>query len=291
MNENLKFKDYVYITYIGVMPFLLLMLSLKFFANEKFIFNDTIFWGIIIILSLVFVLSFIISLLYTMEHILNLQRGFIRKTIHFVLLILFNVIYIPFYYGIYMVNEKALGLFMPIVNIGTIVLFYFASNSYILDYFKNLDEKNIVVNTNYTYLSKDGLFTIDVTKDYSCNKDMGEYVIACDRSGDDSFLGVYSYNYNDYSMGQLDDIDNFHLEQTKEYITEASFEYLEEVIDDVVVLSYSDMVILYKSIDYDIDNDDNYDYRLIVIKEVLREDDVLLNFNELIDSIEFVGNK
>ena len=289
MNEDLKFKDYVYITYIGVMPFLLLMLSLKFFANEKFIFNDTIFWILIIILSIVFVLSFIISLLYTIEHILNLQYGFVRKSIHLILLFIFNMVYIPFYYGIYMVIEKALGLFMPFVNIGTIVLFFFASNNYILDYFKKLDAKNILVNTNYTYLSKNDLFNIKVTKDYSCNKDMGEYVISCDKEEDDSFLGIYSYSYKDYSMGQLDDIYYFHLEQTKDYIKEADYEYTEELGDKIVVLKYSDMVVLYKGIDCDIDNDGNYDYRLIIIKEVPEHDDVIKEFDELVNSIEFVG--
>ena len=64
---ELRFKDYVYMTFITTTPFLFLLLSLKFFANKNFIMNDIVFWILISILIFVFVLSLIISLLYTIN--------------------------------------------------------------------------------------------------------------------------------------------------------------------------------------------------------------------------------
>lgn len=286
---ELKFKDYVYITFISVTPFLLLLLSLKFYFSDKFVLNEVIYWILIIILFFISIITLITTLFYTINHILNEQNTIFKKIIHFILLIVFNVVYIPFYYGFYLVNEKLLGIIMPIVNIGVIVLFSFASNQYILDYFRQLDSKNFFLPTDTTYLSKNNLFTIDVTFDYVCNDEMGDYVVACDNHNDDSFLGVYSYEYSKYSLGQLDDMYYFHLNQTKEYIENALYDYEEFIDDDMVILTYNeDICVLFKSIDYDVDNDNNYDYRLIVIKEVSYYPDMINDFNSLVNSIQFV---
>lgn len=285
---ELRFKDYVYMTFITTTPFLFLLLSLKFFANKNFIMNDVVFWILISILIFIFVLSLIISLLYTINDINNNQKGF-KKFIHIILLFVFNIVYIPLYYGLFMVKEKFIGLLLPLVSIGTIVLFYFASNNYILNYLKKLDDKNISVSTTFKYLSNNKLFTINVTKDYRCNNDLGDYVVSCDNNSDDSFIGIYSYNYTEYTPAQLDDIYNFHLEQTKEYINEAGYEYEEIIVEELVILKYDNMNVLYMGIDYDTNNDLINDYRLIVIKEVLDYENVINDFNKLLNSIEFIG--
>ena len=80
-------------------------------------------------------------------------------------------------------------------------------------------------------------------------------------------------------------------ETVKEYINEAGYEYEEIIIEELVILKYDNMNVLYMGIDYDIDNDDVNDYRLIIIKEVLDYENVVSDFNELVNSIEFVGNK
>lgn len=286
---ELKFRDYIYLIFITITPFLFILLSLKLFANQNLIMNNSIFWLLISILILIFIITLIISLMYTINHINNQKKG-LKKIIHIILLFIFNIVYIPFYYGLFIAKEKFIGLLLPVINMGTIIVFSFASSFCMLNYFKRLDEKNIIVSNDISYLSTNNLFTINVTSNYRCNNDLGNYVVACDNDADDSFLGIYSYNYGDYTSSQLDDIYNFHLEQTQEYIYEAGFIYEEIIVEELVILKYDNMSVLYMGIDYDIDNDLINDYRLIIIKEVPNNENIVSDFNELINSIEFVGN-
>lgn len=285
---QLKFRDYSFITFISLFPFILLLLSLKFSFSDKFLIGGTIFWILIIILTFIFVLSFIISLFYTLDHIIYKQDKF--KVIHLILLVIFSLIYVPFYYSFFMINEKSIGVFVPLINILLITFFGFSIKNMYLSYSLNLDKENILIKDDFTYLSKDELFTIETSIDYSCDKTLGEYVVSCDNKLDDSFIGIYNYDYQDYSMGQLDEIYRFHLNQSKTYIKDAGYEYIESLDEDIDILTYNnDMCVLMKKIDYDINNDNEYDYRLIIIKEVLYNENMINDFNNLINSIQFVG--
>ena len=287
---ELKPRDYVFISLISIFPFLLILLSFKFYFQSKFILNNTIFWILISVLGVIFIVSFIICLFYTLDHIIYKQKILWKKIIHFMMLFFFNIIYIPFYYGNYFIKEKLLGYFVPIINIIVLVFFSFACNSYILKYFEKLDKEKIVLNSNFTYLSNDGLFTIDVLEGYTCDKTLGDYVVACDNINDDSFLGVYSYNYQDYSLVQLDEVYLFHIEQTINYITDAGYSYEIMEDDDKVIFVYNEnMCIIVKKSDYDINYDKVNDYRLVIIKEVSYHDNMIDDFNNLINSIRFVG--
>jgi len=284
---KLKFRDYIFVVFISVFPFLLLLISLRFTFYDKFVLNNTLFWILIIILSFIALISLIISLFYVLDHIIYYQKKF--KFIHLILLFIFNLIYVPFYYGNYMVNEKLLAYFTPLFNIFVIFFFGFTINNSFLDYSQKLDDKNILFTNKFTYLSKDELFTINIDRDYTCKRDMGDYVIACDNNNDDSFLGIYSYKYSKYSLGQLDQVFKFHLNQTKNYISEAGFDFSEVIVNDITILSYDDMDILLTYIDYDINFDGFNDYRLILFKEVLSNEKELDEFNNFISSIRFVS--
>lgn len=287
---KLNFRDYSFISFIALFPFILLLVSLKFSFPDKFLISGYVFWILIIILSMVFILSFIISLFYTLDHIIYKQKKVTFKIIHLILLFLFNLIYVPFYYAFFINDEKIIGIFVPLINIFLIVFFSFSVKNLYLSYSLKLDKDTILIKDDFTYISKDGLFSIETSIDYSCDKTLGDYVVSCDNKLDDSFIGIYNYNYQNYSMGQLDEIYRFHLNQSKTYIKEAGFIYKEEITNDIDILTYNnDMCVLMKKIDYDINNDHEYDYRLVIIKEVLYNENMINDFNNLINSIQFVG--
>ena len=83
----------------------------------------------------------------------------------------------------------------------------------------------------------------------------------------------------------------FHIDQTKNYIIEAGYEFNEEVIDDTIRLSYTNNMEVYlKYIEYDLDNDNVNDISLVIIYELTTNEDNINKFNKLVNSIKVNEN-
>ena len=83
----------------------------------------------------------------------------------------------------------------------------------------------------------------------------------------------------------------FHIDQTKNYIVEAGYEFNEEVIDDAIRLSYTNNMEVYlKYIEYDLDNDNVNDISLVIIYELTTNEDNINKFNKLVNSIKVNEN-
>lgn len=289
---NLKLKDYLIVTTISLTPFLFLLIVFKYYFSDKIVIDDKIFLILIILCTIILIITFIFSLFYILEDIHFKKEKLSKKIIQFTNTILFNLLYLPVYYIKNSLNKNIFyGLTFVILDILLISLSFNIFENKFLNYMSELDKKNIVISEKYYYRDKNNLFRIKIDTKYVCNNDLGDYKIACDNQNDDSFIGIYSYNYQEYTPAQLNEVDNFHLLQTESYIKEAGYEYSIIEDNDLKVIMYDeDMSVFYKAIDYDINNDQINDYHLIVIKEVLYTDNAIIEFNELINNIEFNKN-
>lgn len=289
---NLKLKDYLIVTTISLTPFLFLLIVFKYYFSDKIVIDDKIFLILIILCTIILIITFIFSLFYVLEDIHFKKEKLSKKIIQFTNTILFNLLYLPVYYIKNSLNKNIFyGLTFVILDILLISLSFNIFENKFLNYMSELDKKNIVISEKYYYRDKNNLFRIKIDTKYVCNNDLGDYKIACDNQNDDSFIGIYSYNYQEYTPAQLNEVDNFHLLQTESYIKEAGYEYSIIEDNDLKVIMYDeDMSVFYKVIDYDINNDQINDYHLIVIKEVLYTDNAIIEFNELINNIEFNKN-
>ena len=185
-------KNYNYILTIMLYPFLLLLE----FLMLKGILKSNLYLYLILIMFLIFVPSFIMSLYNASEEILSSKRKW-----RIILLIFFSFIYLPIYYTKYVAKEeKYLGVILCILSL---ILSYFT-----YDYFNKWSTRilnsfyrdSYAVSSNFTYITSDGLFAIDISNDFRCkNSDIGDYVISCDKEDDDSFIGIYRYNVTDDS--------------------------------------------------------------------------------------------
>ena len=147
-------------------------------------------------------------------------------------------------------------------------------------------KKNIVVlESDFNYADRDNIYTIHVNKNYTCRHDLGEYSIACDNYNDDSFIGIYNYIKDDFSEAEIDNIYEFHINQAINYIEEKNYKYDIEEINDIVVISYNNMNVLLKQVNYY--SHDKY-YSLVVMKEVLSKENNLNEFQNMVDSIQFL---
>ena len=273
----MKLKESSFITAIALLPFIFLLSILKLQGVLKGGLYNFLLVGMII----VFTITFIFSLFFALDEIKNSDDK--KRLIFF---ILFPFIYLPIYYTKHVYqNERYLGYGISLANIMLIVSFYVVVKGFVYDYTAELNHKNIKARENYVYVDKNNLFSINVNNNYTCNKDLGDYVIACDNKDDDSFLGVYSYKKKSFSKGTLDDIKNYHIEQTVKYIKEYETVDNIEEINDLTVISYSNMKVLIKQVLY---NNDNTSYCLVIIKEVNKDNFDIINVEKTIQDIVFL---
>ena len=273
----MKLKESSFITAIALLPFIFLLSILKLQGVLKGGLYNFLLVGMII----VFTITFIFSLFFALDEIRNSDN---KKRLIF--LILFPFIYLPIYYTKHVYqNERYLGYGISLANIMLIVSFFVVVKGFVYDYMIELNHKNFKVRDTYAYVDKNNLFTINVNNNYTCNKDLGDYVIACENKDDDSFLGVYSYQKKSFSKGALDDIKNYHIEQTINYIKEnENVDNIEE-INDLTVISYSNMKVIIKEVLY---NKNNTSYCLVVIKEVNENNFDIINFEKSVQDIVFL---
>lgn len=267
-----------YVLTLLLMPFSLIifiLISIEFLKSKFYHY-------LFIIMFVICIISFIISLFYTVDGIIKSSN---KKRLIF--LIIFPFFYLPVYYTKYISkNEKVLGYFLCIFLLLLNVTTFFCLKKNILDYSKELDHKNIVLKNKYDYYAKNYLFSIDVNKNYSCNNDLGDYVIACDNSQDDSFLGIYSYKKSDNDI-DFDSLYKFHIDQSIGYIEENGYDYNIEYLSDMIKLNYLDnqMSVIISKKYYQNEEDE---FLLVIIKEVQNDYQNVIEFEKIIETINFL---
>ena len=271
-------KDNIFITTIILFPFILLFYILRFTDFLK----SNLYYYIIIVLSLIFIFCFIETLFFMLDDIIKSNK---RGRIIFVFLIPF--IYIPIYYFKNISsNDKYLSIFISILNISLIIGFFFSFKGVFTNYI-NLNNKNkIVLKDTFEYADKSNKFTIKINKDYRCDSKLEGYVIACDNLINDSFIGIYSYEDNNFNQGKIDDILSFHFEKILNVIKENNYESNIEYLDNLVRISYNDMVILLTQRNYFFKDNG---YSLIIISESKDYPDNIKDFENVIETIEFIS--
>ena len=272
-------KNYNYILTIILYPFILV---LSYLILDNYL-HSSFYLYLDLLMIIVFIPSFIMSLYNALEEILSSKKKW-----RVILLILFSYFYLPIYYTKYISkSEKYLG---SIITILGIVLSYYTFSKFndrLFEFLTNAFKNNVIINENYIYISADKKFTMNVSKDFRCNRnDIGDYVIYCDRLDDDSFIGVYSYEINDYNEEDILDILNFHINQSEEYIKESGYISDLEKKDDILEINYNNMVILLTQRIY-VANDNQYS--LVIIKEMPKELEDIQEFQKMIETIYFLN--
>lgn len=271
-------KNYNYMLTIMLYPFIMVLSYLKL-TN---ILKSNIYTTLIVIMLLIFIPSFIMSLYSASEEILKSKN---KKRI--VLLIVLSIFYLPIYYTKYVYKEeKYLGYFLSVISIIlTIITFNISCNS-LKKYFLNIYEKRYAIKENYIYNSVNKLFSIEIDSSFRCNeKDLGDYVVSCDRLNDDSFIGIYSYDISLEDESEIEEKLEFHINQTIDYIKEKGYEYRISN-DDIVKIEYNNNAVLITQKNYIVEDNK---YSLIILKEIPREYINLEEYQKMIDSITFLN--
>ena len=271
-------KDNIFIITIILFPFILSLLILRFIDFLK----DKIYDYIIIILSLIFIFCFIETLFFILDEIIHSNN---KKRIAFVVFIPF--IYIPIYYfKNFSSTDKYLSIFISLLNVFLITGFYYSFRDALSKYFILSNKDKIVLKDTFKYSDKNNNFTIRINENYRCNNDIEGYVIACDNIKNDSFIGIYSYEDNNFTQGKLDDILSFHFEEILNVIKENNYDGNIEYLDNYVKISYNDMVVLLTQRNYFFKDSG---YSLIIIKESRDYSDNIKDFENVIETIEFIS--
>lgn len=272
----MRLRNNSYLYCILMFPFIIvlwILIMLNILKSNVYLISN-------IILSFVYIYFLVICLFCTVSDIMNSNHKW-----HLVLLIFFPFIYLPIFYG-KEVSLKDLSMckIVSVINIILLILFSGVFNKHYYNYLVNGYSSMIKIDDNYTHADKRNLFTIDVDKNFVCNNDLGEYDLTCEDNNNDSFIGVYLYERDNYSKSDLKDILDFHLEQTLSYIKENNYEYRLQN-GKYTVIKYDDMTIYLKGNVY---QDEETVYYLIIVKETKTYQDNQKDFDKLISSIKFI---
>ncbi len=271
-------KENIFITTIILFPFILLLLILRIINFLK----SDFYYYIIIILSLIFIFCFIETLFFMLDDIINSNN---KKRI--ILVIFIPLIYIPIYYFKNISSsDKYLSIFISLLNISLIIGFYFSFRNAFSNYIILNNKNKIVLKEVFKYSDKNNIFSIRINKDYRCDSKLEGYAIACDNIKNDSFIGIYSYEDNNFNQGKLDDILSFHFEEVLSVIKENNFESSIEYLDNYVKIKYNDMAVLLTHRNYFFKDNG---YSLIIIKESKDYPDNIKDFENVIETIEFIS--
>jgi len=274
----MRLKDYNYILTIVLFPFIMGLLFLKL-SNSLM---GDFYTFLIISMIIVFIPSFIMSLYSALDEILHSNKKW-----RIILLILFSIIYLPIYYTRYVSKGEILfGIMIVILDLIFSYLTYQTFNKKLYNYLLKYYRQTFAISENYVYIAKNGLFKLNVSRDYRCDNNMGDYVVSCDNLEDDSFLGIYSYDVSDYEDEDINDIMDYHINQILNYISEDGYEADIDYANDIVVINYQKMTILLSQNNYFF-NDKKYS--LIIMKELKSELSNLLDYQKIIESIKFLN--
>ena len=277
---ELKWKDYINIATVALAPFILLLVVIKSYFSKYLVLSNKIFWIFTIIMIIIWFICYVISLFYNMEEIRTSNDKTLIKVLKYILVIIGNLFYISFRY-LYKI-EKISSVFVPILDITLLLLLINPFEKVMINYFDEINYKDIIINPNIDYYDKDYLFRIRLNSNYSCLNDLGEYKISCEKN-DDSFIGIYNYKASEVDSANFNDIYEFHVDQSISYILEEGITYQKDNIDSIDIITYNDMYILISRRVYKTLNDH---YMLIFIYEGTGEYN-LDSYNNLLDTIVF----
>ena len=123
---NLKFRDYIYIIYMSLLPFTLTLIILR--LNNIGLFTSKLYYYVILLSTVITIISFVWILLYTLDDVIYKDEFMPIKNIKLTLLGIFSIFYIPIHY-IY--NNYKKYSFLSVLLIGIfITAFYFSINSF-----------------------------------------------------------------------------------------------------------------------------------------------------------------
>ena len=271
-------KENVFIITILLLPFILLLMILKF-TN---VLTDYFYNYIIIISILFYLFMFIESLFFMLDDIINS-----KKKLRIILVILIPLIYIPiFYLKNISRDDKYLSYIIFFLNIGLITGVYFCFKKSLTNYYIENEAEKIIIKETFDYSSKNNEFTIKINSDYICDNTLDGYVIACDNNSNDSFIGIYSYKDNNFSQGKLDDIMSFHFEEILRVINENNYESNIEYLDNYVKINYNNMSVLLTQRNYFFTNTG---YSLIIIMEASENEENIKDLENVIETIQFLN--
>ena len=265
-----------YVLTIILYPFMLLVGYL--WLNKAIDNKYTIF--LVLAMFTIFVPSFIMTLYGVSEEIFASKRKW-----RIVFLLLFSVFYLPIYYTNNISKERVFGIFVLLIDLIASFYFYNTARNKLASFFNSIYENSVIINDHLTYTSVNKLFSFSVDNSYRCVSNMGDYVVSCDRNIDDSFIGIYSYDITDMSEEEINDLFEFHLNQTISYIEESLYTPEVDNNGEVTIINYNDMSILFTQRNYLLE--ENYSYSLIIIKELPKEDLDFIEFQKMIESITF----
>ncbi len=270
-------KNYNYAVTIILYPFLITLSYLKLSHYLK----SELYTYLILALLIIFIPSFIMSLYSAAEAILTSKKKW-----RIILLILLSIFYLPIFYTKNIVKEeKYLGILLFIISIPLTYITFEACYKEVDKLFQRAYKVYVVIDENYIHYSSNKLFSINVDKTFRCNEDdMGEYVIACDRLEDDSFIGIYSYDITNEDEYDINDKFEFHLGQVLEYIEESGNTYEVYNDDAIVRIEYGENVVLMTQSNYLLTDSR---YSLIIMKEMPKEYLSVEEYQKMIDSISF----
>ena len=273
----MKLKENSFIISLSLFPFLLILIILK--CNN--ILQNSFYNYLILAMGIILVIAYIYAFFFAIDEILNSQN---KERIR--LLLIFPLIYLPIYYTKYIYNdEKYFGYGAFVLNILLIIGLYFSIKGVYLNYTNSLNKENIILNTTYSLMDRNKRFAIPVTNNYTCTNDLGDYVISCDNNSNDSFLGIYSYNNKSFNQGEFDNILLYHMDLVFQYIEEKGYSYDIVETEDLVSITYNDMVVMIKEKVYNVKDESNC---LIIIMEVPIKNQNIEEFENIIKSIQFL---
>jgi hypothetical protein len=239
---------------------------------------------LIIVFSLIFLFYFIISLFYTIDDIINNKDSKLKKVLFLLFLIVFPFLFIPFYYGKYISNkDRIVSYSLIFLNLLLIIGLFFPIKNILNNYL--LERDRIKLKETFNYQDKLGIFNMEINKNYVCSYLEG-YDLSCEDNLSDSFIGIYTYQDDNFTEGKIDDIKYFHLDEIISYIEESGYDYNEEEFDNYIKITYNDMAIIFKERIYQINDKE---YLLIIVRESHDYDDILPDLEKLLETITFIN--
>ena len=277
LGDVMKIKENSFMITFCLLPIFLLLTVLKL---SNFL-EDSFYYYFILILGIILLITFIISLFFMLDEIIYSQKKY-----RLIFVFIFSFLYLPIYYVKYINKEdKVLGYSISIACLFLVIVLYPVTKAFVNNYYMNYHLHHFALNNIYNFVDKNRTFTIYVDNSFNCNNDLGEYAIACERSIDDSFIGIYHYQKESFSEGEFDDIKEFHLEQTLDILEENNYTYEMDEVNNSVLIKYNEMNIWFDVELYNIDNQMNI---LVIVKEGPEDLNNYLSFQKMVETIEFI---
>ena len=182
-------------------------------------------------------------------------------------------------------KDKCISYGLFVLNILLIIGFYFSFKNFFSNYIVLKGRENFILKETFDYVSKDNIFTIKIDKNFRCDSTLEGYSIACENNNNDSFIGIYTYEDNNFNQGKLDDILSFHFEEILNVVKENNYESNIEYLDNCVKINYNNMTILLTQKNYFFED---MGYSLIIIMEIRNNESSIEDFEKVIESIQFL---